>query len=290
MNAFLTLGLHIHRSMPDATFRNLNNFSSVVISYRKLSKLIRTDQFGAYKVLDPPRPRGLLLLISFSKLLYRDSKSLNKIISRKQFKSSYLRFENISNVVKYLTTFSLFKAAIFTNMNDHASITDANSPNSFSPPEDVRGMKNLNRDKFIQNVKVFGIKVPAGFVAVVSRRFKDSLLKIPKIKPIAELCDSDSLKDSHKLLLFNPTKLPSAESFRDTDKEFVAGHDVDITNTELYDLSLTYENWTYDQILSAILPENSDGVGGFSIIGHIAHLNLRQNLLEYKEIIGWYIL
>ena len=49
---------------------------------------------------------------------------------------------------------------------------------------------------------------------------------------------------------------------------------------------MSYKNWRYDEILSAILPEDCEGVGGFSQIGHIIHLNLRDEIVDYKNIIG----
>ena len=52
------------------------------------------------------------------------------------------------------------------------------------------------------------------------------------------------------------------------------------------EINISYENWKYDQVLAAILPEDCEGVAGFSQVGHIVHLNLRDEVLEYKKIIG----
>lgn len=57
-----------------------------------------------------------------------------------------------------------------------------------------------------------------------------------------------------------------------------------------YDLHLDYDYWTYHEIASAILPEPediSDEIpSGFTQVGHVAHLNLRDKYLQYKDIIG----
>jgi tRNA (guanine37-N1)-methyltransferase len=71
-----------------------------------------------------------------------------------------------------------------------------------------------------------------------------------------------------------------------TDKEFLKLNNTEVNSDSLFNITLSYENFTYDQILSALLPIGGNGVGGFSIIGHIAHLNLRDELLEYKTVIG----
>ncbi|ODQ63233.1 hypothetical protein NADFUDRAFT_48142, partial [Nadsonia fulvescens var. elongata DSM 6958] len=55
-----------------------------------------------------------------------------------------------------------------------------------------------------------------------------------------------------------------------------------------YTLVLDYTHWRADEILSAILPEKLLGEvpTGFTVIGHIAHLNLRDEYLPYKNLIG----
>jgi len=52
------------------------------------------------------------------------------------------------------------------------------------------------------------------------------------------------------------------------------------------ELELNYENWSANEILKSVLPENEEGLSSFSRIGHIVHLNLRDHLLPYKQLIG----
>ncbi|KAK2624339.1 hypothetical protein QTJ16_006289 [Diplocarpon rosae] len=55
-----------------------------------------------------------------------------------------------------------------------------------------------------------------------------------------------------------------------------------------YDLKLDYRYWTYHDIMTSILPEDAQGEipVGFAIVGHIAHLNLRDEYLPYKSVIA----
>lgn len=55
-----------------------------------------------------------------------------------------------------------------------------------------------------------------------------------------------------------------------------------------YELHLDYSHWTYSDIVQAILPgEEGDEVPtGFSLVGHVAHLNLRDRYLPYKHLIA----
>lgn len=51
---------------------------------------------------------------------------------------------------------------------------------------------------------------------------------------------------------------------------------------------MKYNNYTINATLKAILPITADIPSAYETIGHIAHLNLRQAQLPYKEIIGMY--
>lgn len=59
-----------------------------------------------------------------------------------------------------------------------------------------------------------------------------------------------------------------------------------------YTLHLDYDYWDYHDIISSILPlEAHDEIpSGFSIVGHVAHLNLREQYLPYKHIIAQVLL
>jgi tRNA (guanine37-N1)-methyltransferase len=55
-----------------------------------------------------------------------------------------------------------------------------------------------------------------------------------------------------------------------------------------FQLQIEYKDWTYHEIISAILPEDDqDEIPcGFSQVGHVAHLNLREKYLKYKTLIA----
>lgn len=59
-----------------------------------------------------------------------------------------------------------------------------------------------------------------------------------------------------------------------------------------YTLNLDYSYWSADEILKSILPaEVHDEIpGSFTAVGHIAHMNLRDEYLPWKHIIGQVIL
>lgn len=75
---------------------------------------------------------------------------------------------------------------------------------------------------------------------------------------------------------------------------------IELTNTDLKwiadnggiistdDISITYDHYSIHDVLQAVLPveETKDIPSSFEIVGHIAHINLREEQLPYKELIG----
>lgn len=50
-------------------------------------------------------------------------------------------------------------------------------------------------------------------------------------------------------------------------------------------ISLSYENWSVEDLFKAILP-TAQSLSSFSQIGHVIHLNLREHLDPFKKVIG----
>ena len=53
-------------------------------------------------------------------------------------------------------------------------------------------------------------------------------------------------------------------------------------------ISLTYADYSKYSILKALLPIDVEVPTGLEQVGHIAHYNLKEDLLNYKHIIGKY--
>jgi len=67
---------------------------------------------------------------------------------------------------------------------------------------------------------------------------------------------------------------------------------IEADNLITYNVNLDYDYWTADEILNVFLPEElREGCPtGFAMTGHIAHVNLNDEYLPYKNIIGQLIL
>ena len=103
---------------------------------------------------------------------------------------------------------------------------------------------------------------------------------------MAELSMEREDKDKYRLFLFDPDKFRTKEDFSQVAQDYLDELGLDLSSWEMAEIELNYVNWHYDAILRAVVPVESDGVGGFSVIGHILHLNLKDDLLPYRDIIG----
>lgn len=72
-------------------------------------------------------------------------------------------------------------------------------------------------------------------------------------------------------------------------RAFVDSKDVDLVP---YNLKMEYGDWDYYEIVTSILPEDllEEVPSGYTLTGDIAHVNLREAYLPYKQIIGQVIL
>ncbi len=130
---------------------------------------------------------------------------------------------------------------------------------------------------FERTVKVSAIRIPCSTVGAVMRNLKvNQFIWAAKGKKSVYPCPSDPAK--FRILLLNE------------------GFPVDFFVQELggtitdYSVSFGYGDVNMEQALEVLLPGMEDRPTSFETIGHIAHMNLRDEYLPYKQIIGEVVL
>ena len=176
-----------------------------------------------------------------------------------------------------------------------------------------RLMRTLDRTHFQQTVELRAARVFEN--QHISRcrsaleRSKDALIQ-ERIASVQSDPDPERKKIGKKCILLRPVESKDGRSTAtyDNPKESqpnasdssnnLTGPHHSPTVTELiqqefidiipFNLHLDYTFWTYHDILSAILPEDEQGEipSGFSQVGHVAHLNLRDEYLKHKYLIA----
>jgi tRNA (guanine37-N1)-methyltransferase len=72
-------------------------------------------------------------------------------------------------------------------------------------------------------------------------------------------------------------------------KTIIGNAKLNISSLEVKEIpvDLKYENFNYDHCIRKILPPGSKDIpSSYELIGKIAHMNLREEYLPYKKIIG----
>ncbi|KAK3703996.1 tRNA(m(1)G37)methyltransferase [Vermiconidia calcicola] len=188
--------------------------------------------------------------------------------------------------------------------------------NMFRPPI-ARGMQTLDRS-FFQNIvrlkaaRVFDNKNISKIRSQLERS-KDALQQ-DRLANVYPDPDPDRAKVGKKCILLRPEvrqdSLSLATTNESTNGEIPhhqtngdSGHKAtpwphssiltefviqDLISIIPYNLNLDYTYWPYHSIIASILPESlrSEIPSGFSQVGHVVHLNLREQYLPYKHLIA----
>lgn len=143
----------------------------------------------------------------------------------------------------------------------------------------VKGLKVLDKTLFNKTVKVPCLKVDKDAVSKAVPILKKYLLKLEHFKAV-------QTSDSNILIYLNPDvvsewKFISTEDVKALSSLGISNHDF-----LSRDLNITYDNYSHETILKAVLPDDIDGFSSFTKVGHILHVNLKNHLLPYKKLIG----
>ncbi|KAL0840654.1 hypothetical protein ABMA28_015850 [Loxostege sticticalis] len=150
-------------------------------------------------------------------------------------------------------------------------------------PVGVRGMKVLDRVKFLRNIQVPALRLKEENLSKIIQQCKPYFLKVENFKPIKDLKDDSAF---NKCIFLNPEKVSQWQDIDEKSRDCLQQYGINPDNFITKEVQLGYENWSYDTIFKAVLPEGEEIVSGYSQVGHILHLNLRDHLLEYRHLIG----
>jgi tRNA (guanine37-N1)-methyltransferase len=147
--------------------------------------------------------------------------------------------------------------------------------------------------------------IPARLTAQLRKSLSSVLMHRPKVKDIYPLIEPDDVKEGVNAKAERKLVLGSILD-DENDGTAIYAHDLvkplldNEDNNELYanirksthDVIIGYEHFTVEQVLSKILPSSllKEIPSSFEVVGSIAHINLRDEYLPFKHIIGRTIL
>ncbi|GAA5871834.1 hypothetical protein JCM3774_000314 [Rhodotorula dairenensis] len=145
-----------------------------------------------------------------------------------------------------------------------------------------RGMQQLDRTAFNKQLTLLAARLPATRTTqFMHKDAKDFVLRLRGIGPV----NPDPSVEHRRVLL------------RTGDRSALPAELVELVSRSggevvEHQVELGYDFWTADQILQAVLPEDllCESPTAFTQVGHIAHLNLREQYLPHRYLIGQVIL
>lgn len=174
-------------------------------------------------------------------------------------------------------------------------------PEKYFPPKNnfENNDGKINKELISKEIKLISVqfkdpKYIQGFV----KTCRSDLLNLRSVSNIQKIMDNNDksktietqvlLKDEIKDVNFL-TDGEGEKFLKEETLKFLKEHEIIVGE---YTLKLSYNFWRVEEILSSILPDSlhDEIPTSFTIVGHIAHLNLKEEYLPYKEIIGQVIL
>ncbi|KRX28331.1 tRNA (guanine(37)-N1)-methyltransferase [Trichinella nelsoni] len=142
----------------------------------------------------------------------------------------------------------------------------------------VKGMKILDKTLFLTTIV-------APCVHVDTQKFcfeKIACYLQPYYLKLRCFKNTRSISDHMKQILLDPDLCDSTKIAKLLHENGYLSDGLQIDSREI---EISYDNWSLDDILNAVLPDGQS-FSSFSLIGHIAHLNLKEPLLPFKNIIA----
>ncbi|WAQ88354.1 hypothetical protein PtA15_9A481 [Puccinia triticina] len=151
-------------------------------------------------------------------------------------------------------------------------------------PSDIRLTENI-KQQFALSVPLLAARVPSPLITKFKAHpeVKKALLNSKNLRSVEP--DPESTDNAFKLLLLNTCQkdeipLSTLNVFQE--------NEIQIKDTQL---NLNWDYWMADEIVERLLPDQLNDIpASFTMIGHIAHFNLRDEYLPYKYLIGQVIL
>ncbi|GER24884.1 tRNA (guanine(37)-N1)-methyltransferase [Striga asiatica] len=139
----------------------------------------------------------------------------------------------------------------------------------------------LDEKTFDVQLNLLALRVPREHCKLATRILNGYLLDRPRIKPVTEDPTSDK---NRYMLLSERIQIPDLSEIPDDKvEELKRLFEIQVVP---YSFTLGYSYWSVDHILKQILPPGIEVPSSFETIGHIAHLNIADELLPYKDVIA----
>lgn len=134
------------------------------------------------------------------------------------------------------------------------------------------------KKQFEEKVKLMGLPVPVAQCHAVQKKLKKHLYDRPKRRSVVR----GQEKEDVRVVLLHERYGDGKELPQDV---LQVMEELGIQG-KTYEDVLDYEHWSAEQVLQKLFPDVQELPTSFETVGHIAHLNLKDEFRKHKEIIG----
>ncbi|CAH1974597.1 unnamed protein product [Acanthoscelides obtectus] len=167
----------------------------------------------------------------------------------------------------------------FSRISAYLKVPQQNMYNLLKPPEAVLGMTVLKRELFDKVVEVPVLILKDIKLSSVVPVLKKYLLKVENLKPIQHAT-------KEVLIYLNPLIVKQWDDISEDDRQKLFHEAIKKDCLKNIPYTFNYDNFSAEDILRAVLPPDKEGLSSFTKVGHIVHVNLREHLLPYKNVIA----
>ncbi|XP_074601093.1 tRNA (guanine(37)-N(1))-methyltransferase [Brevipalpus obovatus] len=182
-------------------------------------------------------------------------------------------------------------------------VMDNNNRKSLlKPPPEVAQLKTLDEDAFKKKIFVPYITIHEKSIQKIAPLLKPFFLSLRNMPPIQECGDSSSTHDdernqdsekdvasSLRKILLNPIEIQTWTNIKEPIRQKLV-EEFKIDDIETTEIELGFHNYHVKDLIEALIPDPEKRVSSWTFTGHILHVNLTDEKLDNKQLIGQLLL
>lgn len=182
------------------------------------------------------------------------------------------------------------ESSIPLSLIDETLVGNAETEPLLAVPQDPKYIYPLSAfpplSTFDLSITFPALVIPARQIPELRKRLLHVLLQRAKLKVVYALEDKDPVPNDGERSRFRKMVLvDQPDVFSDSQLDLLLQNHPNDFCRATHTVTAGYEDWTVEQVLRRILPVK-EVPSAFEIIGHLAHINLRDELLPFKYMVG----
>ena len=169
----------------------------------------------------------------------------------------------------------------------HRALTAARLRKMATTSSDDSALPSDWKKQFEVAVEIVALRIAARQCNTFTKRLAGHIYHKPRVRPIVADPEAEEGATTRLLLLSEAVKDFALAELPAELRDFALAEGAQPVR---YTLHLGYEHLAVEQVMRQLLPAGLDVPSSFEQVGHVAHVNLREEHLPYKRLIGQVLL